>query len=755
MRTISLPAIQLVLYLLFSNSPTLKAEVLDSFEKGNGSWEVKEWGDKVSLKASDEFASAGQRGLKVSFTEKQRVADRSKGAFLRRSIGGMVGERRAILLDVYHPGQKPIEIAIGLDADQYYESVTKTLKPGWNRNLRFPLLEPTFKANSSAWKHTEKIQQDLILGSIYVVFYFNDLNEGFVVLDQIRSEGQPAKIKQAQSAATPSIKAPPKILSVMGTRGTVEQYGLFEQTINFDALYFDPYDHKQILVQAEFISPSKKTYTVEGFLFSGVVTRSKPVLNPIWNVRFSPTEAGAWSYRFLLTNPVGQSKSKTYQFQVAESKNPGFLRVDKQDSRYFSFDSGKFYYPIGQNLGWDSLENYEAYFAKMAENGQNWARIWMSHWSFGLEWKPMGHYRGLGNYNLHNARRLDKLIKLADQYGIYLQLVFDFHGAFSSHVNPEWHNNPYNKINGGFLDSAKEFFTSSKAKELYKQRLRYIVARWGYSTRIMAWEFFNEINFSDDFDPKADTAWHKEMAAWLKSQDPYRHMITTSYYDYINADTYALDDLDYSQYHMYKKRAYRLMSDVVPRLEALKKPFFIAEFGSDSRDGEDDKDKAGVFLHAGLWSQLMQPAAGNAMPWWWNTHIHPNNLYGHFRAVAQFFGDHDPRGHKWQRFRTRHQVDSDEGLWLEILGLRNQEKSWYWICDSLGKRHEKRSAPYEFNNVDIDLGLYKDGKYKIEFWDTYKGQIQDATLIDHRHGDLKISLPRFQNDLAVKVKRVG
>ncbi|MFW7379646.1 MAG: DUF5060 domain-containing protein [Oligoflexus sp.] len=743
----------LALSICFSSSAI--ATVLDSFETNEHLWEVKEWGDRVAIKTISDQASHGKRGLKISFTEDQRVEDKNKGAFLRRPLDGSIGERKAIIFDLYNPMKSKVNIAIGLDADEYYESATLELKPGWNRNLKFSLSDPTFKANASRWENRLKMDQGLFLGSIYVIFYFHDAKEGHVVLDHVRTEGQTAAKTRSMTHVAPDIKKAPRLTSIMGKDEAIEQYGLFERTIHFDALYHNPYDGKEIAVRAKFVSPSKKTYDVSGFLESGDVTLSEAVENPIWKLRFTPRETGLWSYHFELQNPVGTVKSKTYRFKVNPSKEPGFLQVDPDDRNYFSFESGQFYYPIGQNLGWDSLENYEAYFKQMAENGQNWARIWMSHWSFGLEWKPMGHYRGLGNYNLRNAARLDQLFTLAKRHGIYLQLVFDFHGAFSSHVNPEWHNNPYNVVNGGFLEKAHQFFTSEKAKELYRQRLRYIIARWGHSTHLMAWEFFNEINFSDDFNPENDTAWHKEMAAWLKQSDPYQHMITTSYYDYINRETYALDDIDFTQYHMYKQRAYRLIGDLVPRLAAFNKPHFVAEFGSDSRDGEDDKDKSGIFLHAGLWSQLMQPASGNAMPWWWNSHIHPNNLYFHFRAVAQFITGYDPRGENRQRVRMRQQVSENDNNWLEILGLKGDDKSWYWICDSKGKHFTKRSEPLEFNKVEVELGDYSTGRYKIEFWDTYRGEVREAKLIDHSRGKLKVTLPRFQNDLALKVKRVG
>ena len=39
------------------------------------------------------------------------------------------------------------------------------------------------------------------------------------------------------------------------------------------------------------------------------------------------------------------------------------------------------------------------------------------------------------------------------------------------------------------------FFTDPEAKALFKQRLRYLVARYGAYRNLLAWELFNEVQF--------------------------------------------------------------------------------------------------------------------------------------------------------------------------------------------------------------------------------------------------------------------
>ena len=81
--------------------------------------------------------------------------------------------------------------------------------------------------------------------------------------------------------------------------------------------------------------------------------------------------------------------------------------------------------------------------------------------------------------------------------------------------------------------------------------LRYFVARYGYSTSIMAWELFNEVQFVDRIREKNDWdtvgKWHDEMAKYVRSIDTNHHLITTS----SELDKPIWNQTDYYQGHGY------------------------------------------------------------------------------------------------------------------------------------------------------------------------------------------------------------
>ena len=53
-------------------------------------------------------------------------------------------------------------------------------------------------------------------------------------------------------------------------------------------------------------------------------------------------------------------------------------------------------------------------------------------------------------------------------------------------------NNPGNR--GAGIDSPFEIFYNEKAIENTRNLFRYIIARWGYATNLIAWELWNEEN---------------------------------------------------------------------------------------------------------------------------------------------------------------------------------------------------------------------------------------------------------------------
>jgi hypothetical protein len=405
------------------------------------------------------------------------------------------------------------------------------------------------------------------------------------------------------------------------TLPTVPRYAKFEASWTLPDQIGNPFDPAVNDVRVIFSGPAKKYVSVPAF-WDG----------DCWRVRFAPTQVGRYALVIRRNgraeSPLGLSAAR---FQCVSSQSAGFVRRDPKTVQRFAFDNGSAYYPLGMDAAWTGREmpNYDGVFARMHMAGMNWARIWMTYWDGkALDWSPDKTKNPKpGEYLLDAARRWDTIMDAADRNDVYVQMTLQHHGQYTARVDPNWRDNPFNTANGGFLAHPDDFFTDARAKQLTRDKYRYILARWGYSTHLLSWELFNEVqNIRETDGHFSDVVqWHQEMASSVRAEDTNRHLVTTS--NSVPGDPLAKIGLDYDQIHVYTPDIISFFASLPPS----DKPFFIGEWGpSDTR-----KDMTAAFLHDGLWASLMTPAAGAGQFWYWDQVI-PQGWWPQYASVSGY-----------------------------------------------------------------------------------------------------------------------
>ncbi len=436
--------------------------------------------------------------------------------------------------------------------------------------------------------------------------------------------------------------------SISPNKDTIGKFEKFEITVNLTAVFTNPFNKNQINLRAIFVSPSGKKDTISGFYYQDFIRTGPPETlyingQPHWKIRFTPYEVGSWSYRLFCTDINGSVQSEQFSFYCTESDKKGFIRV--ANNRYLRFDDGEQFFGIGLNMAWydypEKTFSYQKWIDSLSANKGNLIRVWMSENAFAIEWKNTG----LGNYTnrLDRAYQLDWLFNYATEKKIFIQLCLIPHGQLSINVNPEWNDNPYNSINGGPCNSPEEFFTNQIAKELFKQRLDYIIARWGYSPNLFAWEIFNEVDHTHNYYQNRNNViqWLLEIAQYIKSKDVYKRIITTSYAnEFLEPAIWSSNLFDIIQIHHYNTT-----SDMQTALVELTK-LYLSDYNKPTAIGEYDflelgswasnNDPAGINLHSSLWSSVMSGAYLTAMTWSWNDYIANKGLFHHYKAVGEF-----------------------------------------------------------------------------------------------------------------------
>jgi hypothetical protein len=451
---------------------------------------------------------------------------------------------------------------------------------------------------------------------------------------------------------SPGIKA--QILKTECLNSKVNQYQKIEWKVELKSSWNNPYAASEIALDMHITSPSGKKLSLPCFYETGISGEKS-----IWKARFTPREAGVYSCQFELKEKgaVVSTQSKA-EFTVNSSKSKGFLNPN--DFWTLRYDNGELFRGIGENICWESRDNddskyfeklhedkrfnYDFMLKKLAANGGNFFRTWMIYWNLPVDWKTVSNNKRYENtilpYNESGMKRMDQLVQLCDSLGIHMMLALESHVGF---MGDGWKMSSYNVVNGGSAKTPVEFFTLPEAKQQYKNKLRLMVARYGYSPAIGAWEFFNEIDNAmyagkpEDRIPDAViTAWHDEMSTYLKSIDPYQHLVTTSI---SHRDVQGMNDLknmDLNQKHIYKNTS-AIPGTIRDYSQKHHKPYVIGEAGFEwdwSKNFNDFSDNMDDDFKRGLWLGMFSPTPVLPMSWWWEF-FENRGMMSYFKPVSE------------------------------------------------------------------------------------------------------------------------
>lgn len=463
---------------------------------------------------------------------------------------------------------------------------------------------------------------------------------------------------RAAEATSPGASAP-SIRDAKLAATTVVCFGCLEVSCVVDGTFDNPFDPREIQVDGRFRGPTGNEVVVPGFLYQdcrrhltdGGEEIVQKAGEPFWKIRFAPTVPGRWQGVVRARDRSGTAESKPLHFEARPGSSRGFIRRAR-GSDYFSYEDGTPFFPVGENIAWAGRRgtyDFDKWLPAAGKAGINLARIWLQ-WNQVLSIEHQG--TGAGRYDLANAWRMDYVLDLARQNGVRVFFTCDSpepyqkeHYWLGKLTAKPWERCPHNTANGGPLKEPRELYTTEEGHRLIRQRLRYIVARWGWDPNIFCWELWNELNVFPGWDKLVPeiARWHAEMACVLRSLDPNRHLISTSFCTSEgHADIWKLPELDFIQSHTYGVTD---MAEKLPEVTRTMKqrygrPHLFGEFGvpltAEVLAGMAQVDPQGVHLHNALWSSALSGGAGTAICWWWDNYVHPNDLYHVFTPLARF-----------------------------------------------------------------------------------------------------------------------
>jgi len=594
--------------------------------------------------------------------------------------------------------------------------------------------------------------------------------QGYLLLDNVRLAGEDAPLGKRDPEAKPSVQ---RGLKVYANTSTVPVNGKLELTFYLDREYENPFDPDVVDVEGHFLAPSGKQITVPGFYYQDYVRLADakgneklvPKGGPCWKVRFSPGEQGRWRYYVTVRDALGELRSDEASFSAGPPKDPrGRIRISKKDPRFFEFENGQFFYPLGINMrdGGDQAAAqrgtfaFEDYFPVFAAKHLQFVRTWMAAWWAGIEWSERydSRYDGAGRYCMYNAWRLDRAVDLAEKYGLFLELTFNSHGQIRrDKFDAEWKYNPYSVKNGGWVASPAMFFTHPEVKRLFKQRYRYIVARWGYSPNIMTWELFNEVDLVEGYNPQQVAAWHHEMARYLQSLDPWHHLVTTHICLYwsFGREVFSVPEIQYVQADHYWKRKNNQGLDTCYMIRRVHpKPFLVIEYGPQTvelpRVTESDWRRE---FRVGLWASNMLPSAMPAV-FWYHEQWRKYELWRYQQALEAFNAGEDRRGAGWER--AEWSTNLGKRIAGEAMVGKPGARFYLYNWDNMAyATPDDVPAAQRLRGVRFTLKGLPDGEYTVTYWDPLAGRPTGEVQATASEGALTLTLPDFGQEIAGKI----
>lgn len=294
----------------------------------------------------------------------------------------------------------------------------------------------------------------------------------------------------------------------------------------------NPFLEWEFSVKAHFTHIESGTTVIrDGFYYREVkrdevedTWRDQPNSYPM-RIRFSPDEEGSWSVEISVA-VFGKTvhQSIPFTFEVADTKKPGYISVH-DNNKYLERDGEPILlsgmnYPspyTANNILYshtkDAKLNLEAWtlfqndIKQYAQQGGKHFRFFLSPAASGIEFEKLGNYYD----RLHFAWEVDKMLETCEANDVLLNFNMLLHTPimvtgdyyqFRYDYADVWHDEtawPYKDINYPYAYSAafnsktpSDMFLNEEPMRYIKQRVRYIIARWGYSTAISLFELLSE-----------------------------------------------------------------------------------------------------------------------------------------------------------------------------------------------------------------------------------------------------------------------
>lgn len=553
----------------------------------------------------------------------------------------------------------------------------------------------------------------------------------------------------------------------------VEQFELLVIPIELAATYDNPFDPREINVQAEIETPSGRTERVAAFFWqdftSVAIGEDEEILLPKrcspWRLYYRPQQAGTHKLHVIATDKTSIRRTPDQTIEVAQSKRKGFLRVSKTDPRFFEFDNGESYFGIGPS-GWRRDANYifggnprhvstrqlDEYYRRKAAAGSNFDYCL-------AEFFGRLYIRG-GYIDQHVAWKCEHRLRTLEELGIYWVTCYD---DLCRSTCYGLETLPYSVAQGGPCRNIGELYFNERALQMQCDHLRYFVARASDSPALAVWAIGDEGQAGSGFSRPMVRNWIKHLHNYVRSIDIYQHPHVIGEGPRSVAEgTDAVIIFDW--YFKREVDAVTLSLEQMAKYGEFNCPLINPEGGmvewTKPADhlgpkralyyltGERWKFPEAVSFHNHLWISLFLKGAVGGTEWLGAFIDQKNELY-HATAMRNYLEGESLTKPRWEMAAAP--VSHPD---LRGFALVSDGKSLAWVHNRFYTWHEAGhlgKTPPTISGATLTVPVKRDGVYRIELWDTRTGKVVATVTATSSASAVSYALPPIEKDVALKV----
>jgi len=451
---------------------------------------------------------------------------------------------------------------------------------------------------------------------------------------------------------------------------------------------------------------------------------------------------------------------------------------------YFVDEDGRPWTPIGQNdaISWPDLEGLfrrkdlvavERHLRWVKAHGVNCLRLM-------LEYAQVRHRyieRPAGRFVPAMVQLWDDLFALCERLELRILLT----PVDTFWMWRHWKHLPWNQANGGPLRHMSEVLTCPATRQAIKDRLEFVVRRWGGSGALFAWDLWNEIhpaqggNEVDCWDEFVhDLSTHvRGLEVRLYGR---AHPQTVSLFGpelllqphhapAMQAAVFRHPDLDFASIHVYAAGTIDNPGDTVK--PALKMGGIVAESLAEIRDGRPffDSEHGPIYSFCNkkktlpepfddeyfrhlAWAHLASGGAGGGMRWPnRNPHRLTDGMRRAQRAMADFIGEID-----WTRFQRRNLNAELSARHVHAFSCGDGQQALVWLLrrGPVGSDGRLRRDAVPVRTRFTVPGL-ADGRYRVRGWNTEEGRLAEEQYVDAKDGRLEVATGDILTDRAFAI----